>query len=243
VANQITPTNYMEGVITSYSNSTMVVSVDNTGGSGTFSAWNISSAGDKGATGSTGPTGPTGSPGPTGPTGAPGPTGPTGPTGPSGTSNTYATAMDQYVNTNSVPMFAGLRLNTAQQNRGHRFYSRTMDVNSYATNTSMRFTITGGNAVQFSYELVFHAFRLSGNLVETWYLRYTGGVAYDTAGNPNERWWDLREQAGNGIAGAGRSNNSGYFDITNSAFDTACRLTCMVKITCSNWDAVSVTFP
>jgi hypothetical protein len=32
-----------------------------------------------------------------------GPTGPTGPTGPSGTSNVYASAMNQYVNTNSGP--------------------------------------------------------------------------------------------------------------------------------------------
>jgi hypothetical protein len=221
----------------------MVVSVDNTGGSGTFSAWNISSAGDKGATGSTGPTGPTGSPGPTGPTGSPGPTGPTGPTGPSGTSNVYATAMNQYVNTNSVPMFTGITLNSSGLNRGHRIYSRTMDVNSYTTNINMRFSVAGGNAVQFQYDITFHATRLSGNLVEIWYLRYTGGIAYDTSGNPNERWWDLREQSGNGIAGVGRNNNTGNLEIHNSAFDTPCRMTCSVRITCSNWDAVSVTFP
>jgi len=137
----------------------------------------------------------------------------------------------------------GLRLNISTANQGHRFYSRTMDVSAYTTNTNMRFAVTGGNNVQFQYEIVFHATRLSGTLAEIWYLRYTAGIAYDTAGNPNERWWDLREQAGNGIAGVGRSNNTGYFDITNSAFDTACRLTCVVKITCSNWDAVTVTFP
>jgi hypothetical protein len=137
----------------------------------------------------------------------------------------------------------GLRLNISTANQGHRFYSRTMDVSAYTTQTNMRFAVTGGNNVQFQYEIVFHATRLSGTLAEIWYLRYTAGIAYDTAGNPNERWWDLREQAGNGIAGVGRSNNTGYFDITNSAFDTSCRLTCVVKITCSNWDAVTVTFP
>jgi hypothetical protein len=137
----------------------------------------------------------------------------------------------------------GLMLNIATSNQGHRFYSRTMDVSSSTTATNMRFTVTAGTAVQFQYEIVFHADRLSGNLSEIWYLRYTAGIAYNTSGNPDERWWDLREQAGNGIAGVGRSNNTGYFDITNSAFDTACRLTCVVKITCNNWDAVTVTFP
>jgi hypothetical protein len=134
--------------------------------------------------------------------------------------------------------------NVQSENRGHRVYSRTMDVNSYTTATNMRFTVAAGYNVQFQYEITFHATRTtSGNPAEIWYLRYTAGIAYDTSRNPNERWWDLREQAGNGIAGVGRSNNTGYFDIQNSAFDSGCRLTCVVKITCNNWDAVTVTFP
>jgi hypothetical protein len=136
----------------------------------------------------------------------------------------------------------GLRLNQGTNNQGHRIYSRTMDVSAYSSQTSMRFTVAGGNNVQFQYEVTFHATRLSGTLAEIWYLRYTGGIAYDTAGNPNERWWDLREQAGNGIAGVGRNNNTGNLEITNSAFDTSCRLTVCVKITCNNWDAVTVSF-
>lgn len=138
----------------------------------------------------------------------------------------------------------GLRLNTnTTANQGHRIYSRTMDVSAYNTNTSMRFTVTSGQDVQFNYEIKFHASRLSGSLAETWYLKYTGSIYYNTSGNPNERFFDLREQAGNGIAGVGRSNQNGYFDITNSSFDTNCRLTCVVSVTCSNWDAVTVTFP
>jgi hypothetical protein len=133
--------------------------------------------------------------------------------------------------------------NANTENRGHRMYSRTMDVNASTTNTNIRFTVATGNAVQFQYEITFHATRLSGNLAETWYLKYTGSIAYDTVGNANERWFDLREQAGNGIAGVGRSNQFGYFDITNTAFDTNCRLTCVVAITCNNWDAVTVTNP
>lgn len=112
-ANTTTPTNYMEGIVT-VSGTTMTMTSDATGGSGTFSAWTISIAGNVGAggTGTVGPqgaqgaqgaigaTGPqgfqgfqgaTGSTGPQGPqgfqgaTGATGPQGSTGATGPSGT--------------------------------------------------------------------------------------------------------------------------------------------------------------
>lgn len=137
-----------------------------------------------------------------------------------------------------------VHFNANSENRGHRIYSRTMDVNAYSTSTNMRFTVAAGNNVQFQYEVTFHATRTtSGNLAEIWYLRYTAGIAYNTSGSPNERWWDLREQAGNGIAGVGRNNQNGYFEVQNSAFDSGCRLTCVVKITCNNWDAVTVTFP
>lgn len=137
-----------------------------------------------------------------------------------------------------------VHLNAASENRGHRIYSRTMDVNSYTTATNMRFTVATGNIVQFQYEVTFHATRTtSGNPAEIWYLKYTAGITYDAVGNPNERWWTYREQDGNGIAGIGRNNQFGYFEIQNAAFDSGCRLTCVVKITCNNWDAVTVTFP
>lgn len=137
-----------------------------------------------------------------------------------------------------------VHLNAASENRGHRIYSRTMDVNSYTTATNMRFTVATGNIVQFQYEVTFHATRTtSGNPAEIWYLKYTAGITYDAVGNPNERWWTYREQDGNGIAGVGRNNQFGYFEIQNAAYDSGCRLTCVVKITCNNWDAVTVTFP
>lgn len=137
-----------------------------------------------------------------------------------------------------------VHLNAANENRGHRVYSRTMDVNAYTTVPSMRFSVAAGYNVQFQYELTFHASRTtSGNLAEIWYLKYTAGIAYDTAGNPNERWWSYREQDGNGIAGIGRNNQNGYFEVQNTAFDSGCRLTCTVAITCNNWDVVTVTYP
>ncbi len=48
------PTNYMEGIVTSYSGTTLVISVDLIGGSGTKTDWNIGIAGDVGSTGATG---------------------------------------------------------------------------------------------------------------------------------------------------------------------------------------------
>jgi hypothetical protein len=62
-------TNWMEGVITAYSSTSMTIAVDTIAGSGTITSWNISLAGQVGATGSTGATGATGSTGPQGPQG------------------------------------------------------------------------------------------------------------------------------------------------------------------------------
>ena len=48
-----TVTNYMEGIVT-ISGTTMTMACDSFGGSGTFAAWTINLAGEKGATGATG---------------------------------------------------------------------------------------------------------------------------------------------------------------------------------------------
>ena len=73
--------NYMEGLVTAYSGTSLTVNVDTTGGSGTAADWNINLAGNIGASGATGATGATG---PQGPQGATGPQGAQGATGPSG---------------------------------------------------------------------------------------------------------------------------------------------------------------
>ena len=58
--------NYMNGPIASYSSTTMTVTVDNIGGSGTLNDWTIRRSGTQGATGATGATGSTGATGATG---------------------------------------------------------------------------------------------------------------------------------------------------------------------------------
>jgi hypothetical protein len=88
--------NYMEGLVTSYSGTSLIINVDTTGGSGTHADWNLNVAGNVGPQGPQGPSGPagsTGSPGSTGaagPVGPSGPQGPTGPTGPAGSDGTGA---------------------------------------------------------------------------------------------------------------------------------------------------------
>ena len=57
VAYVTTPANYMEGVITSFSGTTLVVNVDSIGGSGTYANWTISVAGIQGSNGVTSITG------------------------------------------------------------------------------------------------------------------------------------------------------------------------------------------
>ena len=48
IASSATPSNYMEGIVTSYSGTTMGVTVDTVGGSGTIASWNINLAGNGG---------------------------------------------------------------------------------------------------------------------------------------------------------------------------------------------------
>lgn len=55
--NAADPVNYMYGVITSYTTTTLVVDVQVVGGSGTFASWNLTLAGVRGATGATGAAG------------------------------------------------------------------------------------------------------------------------------------------------------------------------------------------
>ncbi|MFY9159690.1 tail fiber domain-containing protein [Aquirufa ecclesiirivi] len=51
IANPADPTKYMEGIISDFTSATLTVSIDLIGGSGTFSSWNITAAGQKGADG------------------------------------------------------------------------------------------------------------------------------------------------------------------------------------------------
>jgi hypothetical protein len=80
-ASNATPTNWMEGLVTAYSGTSLTVNVDLTNGSGSAADWNINLSGQQGTTG---PQGATGSQGPQGPAGSTGPAGPQGNTGATG---------------------------------------------------------------------------------------------------------------------------------------------------------------
>jgi hypothetical protein len=88
----------MEGLVTSYSGTTLVINVDTTGGSGTLASWNINAAGNVGATGATGTTGATG---------AAGSTGATGTTGTAGTNGTNGTNGTGYAATSTTSLTIG----------------------------------------------------------------------------------------------------------------------------------------
>lgn len=60
---------WMEGVVTAYSSTTLTATMDLNSGTGTHTDWNINLAGERGATGATGATGSTGATGPAGPSG------------------------------------------------------------------------------------------------------------------------------------------------------------------------------
>ena len=85
--------NKMEGSVTSYSGSSLVVNVTSvTGGGGPYTSWSISLSGAPGPQGSTGPTGAASNvTGPTGPAGTNGTNGSTGSTGPTGSAGTNGT--------------------------------------------------------------------------------------------------------------------------------------------------------
>jgi len=77
-------THFMEGTVSFYSGTTMIMNITNYVGSGTFSSWNLGITGLVGQTGATGATGSSGSNGATGATGASGNDGVTGVTGGTG---------------------------------------------------------------------------------------------------------------------------------------------------------------
>jgi hypothetical protein len=60
IASDADEANFMNGFVTSYSGTTLIMSIDNIGGAGTFADWVISLSGTQGATGATGQTGDTG---------------------------------------------------------------------------------------------------------------------------------------------------------------------------------------
>ena len=104
-------TNWMEGVITAFTGTTLTVNVTLTSGAGTFTAWTVSATGAQGATGATGIQGATGATGVTGATGsgATGATGTQGATGPTGSGSgvsviagTYSAAVGTVAKTTTL---------------------------------------------------------------------------------------------------------------------------------------------
>jgi hypothetical protein len=56
------PTQWVEGIVTDYTDRDLAITIDLTGGSGTYSSWQINVTGERGQTGAVGPTGSPGFP-------------------------------------------------------------------------------------------------------------------------------------------------------------------------------------
>jgi hypothetical protein len=98
-ASNATPTNWMEGLVSAYSGTSLTVNVDLTNGSGSAADWNINLSGQQGTTGPQGPAGPTG---PQGPAGSTGPAGPQGSAGATGAGVPVAGTANQVLTKNSA---------------------------------------------------------------------------------------------------------------------------------------------
>jgi hypothetical protein len=120
----------VEGQVTAYSGTSLVINVDLTNGSGTFADWTINLAGVQGTQGATGPQGSQGVPGaagaqgPQGIQGNPGATGPQGPAGPTGSAGPTGAS---YVatSTTSLPIAAGPATITTQAGLAYMVGART----------------------------------------------------------------------------------------------------------------------
>lgn len=118
--------NYMEGVVTAYTSGLLTVNVTRVVGSGIYSSWRVSLAGDPGATGPTGPTGPAGTAGTNGTNGTNGATGPTGATGAAGAAGTNGTNGSLWYAGSGVPSSATGAVNDFYINTANgAYYKKT----------------------------------------------------------------------------------------------------------------------
>ena len=149
------PSNKMEGTVTSYSGSTLVVNVTTTTGSGTYADWDISLSGapgpkgDKGDTGFTGLTGPTGPAGTNGTNGTNGDTGFTGPTGSQGTKGDTG-----FTGPTGAAGAAGTALALARYSWNSGAGAAAYFNISNVTDNTMRFTTEDFNTDSGTFELI-----------------------------------------------------------------------------------------
>jgi hypothetical protein len=149
VASAATPTNFVEGIVTSYSGTTLALTADTIGGTGTLSLWNISLAGSPGATG------------PTGTTGATGPAGGTGPTGATGAGYLATSATSRAVNSGAVSfttqagtaMALGMRVRVASREDVFDFMEGTI-VEYSGTTLTIYVDRVGGSGTHADWNIV-----------------------------------------------------------------------------------------
>lgn len=176
------PNDWMEGTVTSYSGTTLQVSMDNTNapdGVGPYSDWNINLAGtpgDDGAAGATGPVGPAGPIGPQGIQGIPGATGAAGLNAGSGLGGDASDGNVTFDGTATYPLFA-----TTTGSAPNLIYTLTRDVFALA------FVVNTGKVVNTKNFRIFGAASVTIN-----------GTVQNNGGNGNAQIGGNHAQVSNG---------------------------------------------
>ncbi|MBL0311054.1 MAG: collagen-like protein, partial [Bacteroidetes bacterium] len=154
ISNTAAPTTkYMEGVVTSYSGTSITVSVDRVVGSGTLASWNIGIAGDVGAAG---------------PAGADGVAGATGATGTNG---------DQYATTSTTSMSVATGNKTFTVGTGLAYTIGQIVSMTNSTSTFMTGPVSAYNAVTGSMTVGVTSKTGSGTY-SSWSVNLTGIQGY-----------------------------------------------------------------
>jgi len=148
VSDASTPTNYVEGLCTAYSGTTLTILATVASGSGTIASWDINLAGDVGATGATGAAGSNGTNGTNGTNGAAG----AGYAATSTSSIAIATGSKSFTTQSGLAYSAGARVRASDSSNGANFVEGLCT--SYSgTTLVINVTLTGGSGTIASWNI------------------------------------------------------------------------------------------
>jgi len=187
--------NYMEGLVTAYSGTTLVVNMTRESGSGTFADWNINLAGDVGATGATGATGSTGGAGATGATGP-------GYRATSASSVASGTGIKTFITQTGLAYSSGARVRV----------TNTADLDSFMEGVVFTYT---SNILVIDVDLV-----TSSGTISSWNINVAGERGQTGLQGEQGVQGEPGIQGEQGVPGApGSGGGSGYiFDVTSDTY-------------------------
>ena len=219
VAYVTTPANFMEGVITSFSGTTLVVNVDSIGGSGTYANWTISVAGIQGSNGVTSITGTANQVIASASTGA------------------VTLSLPQSINSGAAPTFTGTNF-TGIPNAGLTNSSITINGSSVSLGGSTTVTATATNALTIGTGLSGTSYNGSTavTIANSGVLSFSGNStgltpATATTGAVSLAGILVGANGGTGVANTGKTFTIGGNFTTSGAFTTSLTVTANTSLT------------